>query len=338
MKLLTITVPCYNAQDDMTTCLDSLLPAHEDVEILIVDDGSTDKTGAIADDYASRYPDTVRVIHHSENGGHGDAINTGILAATGLYFKVVDADDWVDPTSYAEVLHTLQNLCNAGCMLDLMLTNFVYEREGAKSKVMRYTHQLPVRQLFDWSQTHKLSVGKYILMHAVLYRTQLLRDCHLALPRHTYYVDNLFVYLPLPEVELMYYLDVDLYHYRLDRGDQSVNEQMMIDHIDQQLLVNRIMINSCDLRKIANLALRHYMMNYLEFVTIISTTMLLRSGTKENQDKKRELWTYLKEKDLRLFHYLRRRINRQTMHLPGRRGHGVGLGSYHISQKVIDFR
>ncbi len=338
MKLLTITVPCYNSQEYMRRCLDSLLPGNEDVEVLIVDDGSTDNTGAIAEEYAENYPSTVRVIHHRENGGHGDAINTGILTATGLYFKVVDSDDWVDHDSYMEILQTLRSLCNAGCMLDMMITNFVYERDGAKHKtVMRYPRQFPMNQLFDWSETEKFKTGKYILMHSVIYRTQILRESHLVLPKRTFYVDNLYVFVPLPYVQIMYYMDVDFYHYSINRKDQSVSEQVMIQNIDQQLFINRLMIDSCDFRTILNPFLHRYMVSYLEFVTVLSTMMLVKSGTKENVEKKRALWTYLKEKDLWLFHVLRRHIRGRTVHLPGRKGRRVVLTTYHLSQKVIGF-
>ena len=94
MKLLSIAIPCYNSQDYMENCIESLLVGGEEVEILIVDDGSSDRTAEIADDYARKYPTIVKAIHQ-ENGGHGEAVNAGIRNATGLYFKVVDSDDWV---------------------------------------------------------------------------------------------------------------------------------------------------------------------------------------------------------------------------------------------------
>ena len=94
MKLLTVTVPSYNSQDYLEKCISSLLPGGDRLEIIIINDGSTDATGAIADSYASRYPDIVRVIHQ-ENGGHGEGINQGLRHATGKYFKVVDSDDKV---------------------------------------------------------------------------------------------------------------------------------------------------------------------------------------------------------------------------------------------------
>ena len=337
MKLLTFTVPCYNSQDYMRRCIDSLLPGGEDVEIIVVDDGSTDETGAIADEYAKKYPSIVRVIHQ-ENGGHGAGLNAGINHATGLYFKVVDSDDWVDEVSYRKILETLRNLCAAGCMLDMLISNFVYEKEGARhKKVTRYAGVLPKEQLFGWEEAKNFKIGKYILMHSVIYRTQLLRDCHLVLPQHTFYVDNLFVYVPLPYVQTMYYVDVDFYRYYIGREDQSVNEKVMIKRIDQQIKVNKMMLDAYDLWKITDHHLRKYMLNYLEIITVISTVMLIKSGTKENLEKKRELWTYIKQKDIRLFHKLRNRIMGRTLNLPGRGGRRLSLTIYKISQKVIGF-
>ena len=97
MKLLSIAIPCYNSQDYMENCIESLLVGGEEVEILVIDDGSSDRTAEIADAYARKYPTIVKVIHQ-ENGGHGEAVNSGIRNATGLYFKVVDSDDWVNNT------------------------------------------------------------------------------------------------------------------------------------------------------------------------------------------------------------------------------------------------
>ena len=106
MKLLTFAIPSYNSQDYMEHCIESLLPGGEDVEILIVDDGSKDNTAEIADSYERKYPGIVRAIHQ-ENGGHGEAVNAGIRNATGLFFKVVDSDGWVDYEAYRKVLAKL---------------------------------------------------------------------------------------------------------------------------------------------------------------------------------------------------------------------------------------
>lgn len=336
MKLLTFAIPCYNSQDYMEHCIESILPGGEDVEILIVDDGSTDRTAEIADEYARKYPNIVRAIHQ-ENGGHGEAVNAGIRNATGLYFKVVDSDDWVDGEAYKKILEKLRELAGGSVTLDMLLANYVYEKEGAHHKrVMRQTG-FPQDQVFTWSDVRHFYKGHYILMHSVIYRTKLLRECGLELPKHTFYVDNIYVYKPLPYVRTMYYMDVDFYRYYIGREDQSVNEKVMIGRIDQQIRVNKIMVDDVDLHKVSNPKCRKYMFNYLEIITVVSTVMLLRSGTEENLEKKRELWKYIKDKDITLFHKLRRGIMGQTMNLPGKGGRKISVAAYRLSQKVVGF-
>ena len=337
MKILSIAVPCYNSQDYMENCVDSLLKGGEDVEILIIDDGSKDATAEIADAYVKKYPSIVRAIHQ-ENAGHGGAVNTGIANATGLYFKVVDSDDWVDEDAYHQILDKLKELIGGSRTLDMFISNFVYEKQGAKhKKVMRYTKQLPQNEIFTWGDIRRFTKGKYLLMHSVIYRTKLLHECGLKLPEHTFYVDNIFVYKPLPSVNTMYYLDVDFYRYFIGRDDQSVNEKVMIGRIDQQIKVNKLMVDEFDLWKIQNRKLRGYMFNYLEIITVISTVMCIRSGTEENLEKKRELWGYIKRKDIRLFHHLRNGILGQSTNLPGRGGRKISIAAYKITQKVVGF-
>lgn len=336
MKLLTIAIPCYNSQDYMEKCVESLLPGKDEVEILIIDDGSKDSTPLIADRYEKKYPGIVRAIHQ-ENGGHGEAVNTGIRNAAGLYFKVVDSDDWVDLDAYLQILDKLRELCGGEQVLDMMISNYVYEKTGAKKKKVMHYSSLPKNKMFTWNEAGHFRKGQYILMHSVIYRTKLLRECNLVLPKHTFYVDNIYVYKPLPSVRNMYYMDVDFYRYFIGRNDQSVNESVMIGRIDQQIRVNKIMIDEFDLWKIGNRKLRRYMFNYLEIITVISTIMLIRSGTEENLEKKRELWKYIKDKDIRLFHHLRAGIMGNTMNLPGKGGRKISVAAYKISQKIVGF-
>ena len=243
MKLLSIAIPCYNSEDYMQNCIHSLLVGGEEVEIIIVDDGSTDGTAAIADEYAEKYPSIIKAIHQ-ENGGHGEAVNTGLRNATGLYFKVVDSDDWVSISAYKEILKTLENLAGARPLVDMLISNFVYEKEGQKhKKVLSYRSAFPQDRVFTWDDVKFLLKGQYILMHSVIYRTKLLRECELRLPNHTFYVDNIFVYHPLPYVKYLYYMNVNFYRYYIGREDQSVNEKVMISRLDQQLKVNYLMID-----------------------------------------------------------------------------------------------
>ena len=337
MKLLSVAVPCYNSQEYMRHCVDTLLEGGDEVEILIVNDGSKDGTAEIAEEYQRNHPGVVRAIHQ-ENGGHGAAVMTGLRNASGLYFKVVDSDDWVDSAAYRQVLETLRRFAAQPQPTDLLICNYVYEKAGARhKKVMRYTNALPQNRVFTWEETGHFLKGQYILMHSVIYRTQLLLDSGLDLPRHTFYVDNLFVYVPLPYVKTLYYLNVDFYRYFIGREDQSVHESVMIRRIDQQLLVNRLMIQQVDLQKVQNRKLQRYLFNYVEIITTISSVMLIRSGTKENLEKKRQLWGYIRQQNPWLYSRLRWGAMGQVMNLPGWTGRRIAISAYKISQKAVGF-
>lgn len=337
MKLLSIAIPCYNSQEYMRKCVESLLPGGDLVEILIINDGSKDDTAKIADEYAEKYPNIVKAVHQ-ENGGHGEAVNAGIRNATGLYFKVVDSDDWVNEEAYMEILETLQNILGGPQVLDMLISNFVYEKQGAKKKkVMQYRRYLPKNEIFTWKDAARLPVNKYILMHSVIYRTQLLRECELELPKHTFYVDNLFVFQPLPHVKTMYYLDVNFYRYFIGRDDQSVNETVMIKRIDQQLRVNRLMIDVLAGKKLADKHQKQYMLHYLEIITAVSSIMLLRSGTEENFQKKKDLWKYLKTADAVLYRKVRCSILGRALNMPGKGGRELSVAAYRIAQKFYGF-
>ena len=335
MKLLTIAIPSYNSQDYLAHAVDSLLPGGDEVEILIVDDGSKDDTARIADDYERRYPGIVRALH-KENGGHGDAVMMGLRNARGLYFKVVDSDDWADAEAYPRILDTLRAFVDQP--LDMLISNYVYDKAGTRHKhVMRYPHALPAGRVFSWAETRPFRKGQYMLMHSVIYRTQLLLDCGMELPKHTFYVDELYVYVPLEYVERMYYLDVDFYHYFIGRDDQSVQEQVMIRRIDQALRVNRLLVSSVDPFTISEEKKRKYMLNYLEIVTTVSSVLLTKSGTEENLQKKKELWDYIRQENPRLYQTLRHRLLGRLVHLPGKGGRAVIIGGYKICQKVFGF-
>jgi glycosyltransferase involved in cell wall biosynthesis len=187
----------------MSKAIESALICKEDIEIIIVNDGSKDTTNEIGEMYANMYPDCVKYVYQ-ENGGHGEAVNTGLKNATGIYFKVLDSDDWFDKAALVKVVETLKDLYQKGDVVDMMIANYVYEKPSAnKSSVIKYTNALPTNKIFRWYNVKYFYPQQNLLMHSVIYRTQLLRNCNLQLPKHTFYVDNLFVYQPLPYVNTL---------------------------------------------------------------------------------------------------------------------------------------
>lgn len=337
MKLLSVTVPCYNSQDYMRHCVETLLPGGDEVEILIVDDGSKDDTAAIADQLQAQYPTIVRAIHQ-ENAGHGGAVMKGLENATGLYFKVVDSDDWVDTQVLKDLLALLRRFAQQGEGVDMVVSDFVYDKVGARhKKVMRYPFAIPQNKVLRWEEVGSFPKGHYLLMHSVIYRTQLLRESDLDLPRHTFYVDNLFVYVPMAQVKTLYYVDKVFYHYFIGREDQSVQEGVMIRRIDQQLRVNRLMLAQVDLDQVENKRLRRYLLNYLEIITTISMVLLFRAGDKEHLEKARSFWRDMARDYPRHYQLLSRRLFGRVLNMPGPGGRWIALAAYWLSQKVFGF-
>lgn len=339
MKILSVAIPCYNSESYMEKCIKSILPVGEDVEILIVDDGSQkDRTPQIADSYAARYPGIVKAVHQ-ENGGHGEAVNTGLRNATGLYYKVVDSDDWVNTKGLVKIVQRMKQLEEQGGV-DLLLANFVYDKVGAKhKKLMRFTNVFPQDEVFEWDAMKHMHQTQYILMHNIFYRTQMLKDCGLELPKHTFYVDNIFAFQPLAYVKKLYYMDVNLYHYFIGREDQSVNEKVMIGRIDQQIRVNKIMIDVMAAEDFSDKSskLKKYMTIYLTKIMTVTSIMLILAGTEEALEKKKDVWDYLKEKDPALYKTIHGSLFGIAMNLPGKFGRKCSVGAYKVAQKFVGF-
>ena len=176
MKYISFAIPCYNSQDYMAHAIESILPGGEDIEIIIVNDGSKDRTSEIAHEYMEKYPTIIKVVD-KENGGHGDAVNSGLMHATGKYFKVVDSDDWVDEDALHKILDVLRHMEEDGMELDMLIANYVYEKVGAThKKVIHYRNVLPQDEIFRWDDMGHFRLDQYILMHSVIYRTDMLTD------------------------------------------------------------------------------------------------------------------------------------------------------------------
>ena len=338
MKLITFTVPCYNSAAYMDRCVETLLPAGEEAEIILVDDGSKDDTGKIADAYAEKYPNIVKVIHQ-ENGGHGEGVNQGIRNASGMYFKVVDSDDWLDAEALQKVMQTLRGFAAMEQPVDLLMCNYVYEHVVDNTHhTVSYKSILPQDRVFSWDEIGHFPPSQNILMHTVIYRTQILRDSNLELPKHTFYVDNVFVYQPLPLCQRLYYMDIDLYRYFIGRDDQSVNESVMVKRVDQQLRVTRHMIDCQDLDALkGEKKLRAYMLHYLSMMMAVSDIFLLLDGSAEAKEKQKGLWQYLREHtSAAVYRSIRFGFGGVT-NLPFPKGDDIVLGGYRIARKIFKF-
>ena len=237
-KTLTFVIPAYNMESYLDRCVNSLLSASDisDLEVLIVDDGSKDGTLEYARKLERTNPGAVRAIHQ-ENKGHGGAVNTGIAAATGMYVKVVDADDWVDPQAIDTVLATLRAQHDTDEPIDMLVTNYVYDKVAKRHKtVVNFRRVMEAGRVLGWDDLGKFGLAQYIIMHALTFRTQVVRDSGLKLPEHTFYVDFYYSYQPFPWVKRIQYLDVPFYHYFI--GHSAGDPMVAADGLDVPDLVH----------------------------------------------------------------------------------------------------
>lgn len=341
-KIITFVVPCYNSEAYMDTCVSSLLACDDgtgDIEVIIVDDGSTkDGTARKADEWAALRPDMVTAIH-KENGGHGSAVNAGLKAAHGFYFKVVDSDDWLDKDAASRVIPYLREQREREDPTDLVVTNYVYEKvyEG-KRKVMSNRNVYPVGKEVTWADLGKFSMFQYLHMHAVIYRTELLKSIGLKLPEHCFYVDNIYVYVPLPHVRSIIYFDENLYRYFIGREGQSVTVEAMLERIDQHLRVTRTMIDTVHLPGDApHEKLYRYMTNHMAMMICVCAIFLRWRNTPDDDQKLRDMWDYLHFHSPELFRTVQRHPLVVGTNIPTRAGRAAGLIGYRIAQKAFSF-
>ncbi len=340
MKKITFTVPCYNSAEYMDRCIDSLLTCGPDAEIIIVDDGSNDDTPLIADSYAKENPDIVKVIH-KENGGHGSAVNAGLQAATGTYFKVVDSDDWLDKKALGRLMTQLNEWEWEEKEIDLVVCNYIYDHlYENKTRTMSYRNVFPELEICDWNSIGRFRPSQYLVMHALIYRTEILRISKVELPLHTFYVDNIFAYQPLPYVKSICYLNLDLYHYFLGRDDQSVNEKVLMSRIDQQIKVTKIVSKCVDLKAVRQQypKLAEYMTRNVSIMMAISSIHLLLIGTKDAFLKRKELWSGIKAENPKLYRKLKYGTLSGFTYLPGRAGGFLTVSGYRMAKRIYQFQ
>ena len=337
IKLVTFTVPCYNSAEYMSRCIDSILVGGDDVEIIIVDDGSTkDNTFEVAKEYEKKFPSICRAIHQV-NGGHGEAVNTGLKYAKGRYFRVVDSDDWLDKKCVIDYVETIKRLVHEDKRIDLFVTNYVYDKVDKTHKaVMRYQN-IPKYRPVTWRGIEPFVIGHYMLMHSLTYSTSLLRNANFHLPAHTFYVDNIYAYYPMQFVETIYYMDINLYHYFIGRSDQSVNEQVMIGRLEQQYRVTNIMLNDVDVMSVSSKNLKDYLISYLSIIMTVTSVLSIMSKDPKWENEKDNLWKGLKEKNRPLYNKLKHTILGQGVNIPGEIGKKLTITGYKIAQKLYGF-
>jgi len=339
IKTITFVIPCYNSAAYMDACIESILGGGRDVEIIIVNDGSTkDDTAEKADEWAESHPDVIKVIHQ-ENAGHGGAVMAGLRAATGVYFKVVDSDDWLDRTARDLLMAKLRGFIAGDNLVDLVVCNYVYEHiQTGSQKIIRYRGALPTNKIVGWDDIGVFGPGQNILMHAAVFRTQVLRDSGLELPKHTFYVDNIFVYVPLPFVKTLHYLPVNLYRYFIGRDDQSVNEPVQLGRLDQQMRVTKALIDAYLLPdEIPSKRLARYMEGFLAIILAASSMFSVLRGDPEALQMRKQMWADFYAKDEKMAKRLGKHPLVLGSNLTSPTGRRISVALYRVAQRLYRF-
>lgn len=339
MKLISFVVPAYNSEKYLNTCIDSLLFDLDKIEIIIVNDGSKDNTIKIAEAYKHMYPNTVKVINKL-NGGHGSGINAGLEMATGLYFKVVDSDDWMDVENTKYLVNKISQLKDLEQSPDVFISDFIYEHVEDQTHFIRsYKDYFIHEQITTWNDSlKKFRLSATLLMHALTYKTQVLRNCGLQLPEHTFYVDNIFAYQPLAHTTYIYYIPKVMYHYYIGRADQSVQMHHIVNRYDQQIRVMRHIMYAYNYKQLSHMpkGLKQYMFHNLAIIMVVTQMFTTAKDTKERRDALSSLWKDLKSYDRKMYYYLKyRSYNSMINFLPFKAKGFVTTKSYlYLTTKV----
>lgn len=239
-KILTVAIPAYNVENYLRTTLDSFICDEEvmkKIEIIVVDDGSKDSTASIGQEYEEKYPDTFRVIS-KENGGHGSAVNCGIENASGKYYKIVDGDDWVNTEDFVKLVSELEK-----CESEYVFTNYYEYYDDVKRKAPVEYPRFQNGQSYTFADFND---GFHIPMHALVIRTDILKENHIRLDEKCFYVDTEYISFPVPYVKSIAYFDLYVYMYRLNLSTQSVSVKGFQKHIDDHIRVSLHLIDFCN--------------------------------------------------------------------------------------------
>lgn len=238
-KILSVSIAAYNVEKTLKKTLSSLNDSrvYDDLEVLIIDDGSKDNTKEIAEQFVKKAPQTFKYVH-KENGGHGSTINKGIEVARGKYFKVLDGDDWFDTEALVEFVKKLKEQDS-----DLVLTDYEEIYTDHKKKVNLISNMIPGRR-YSWKDNLDI---KRVVLHTLTVKTELLRKNNVHIMENSFYVDVEFVVWAAYVSKTITYFDIYLYMYRLGNQNQSVAKSNMLKNIEMQRKVSLDLVKMYDL-------------------------------------------------------------------------------------------
>ena len=292
MKYLSVAIPCYNVEKYLNKCLDSFSDdrLREDLEVLIVDDGSKDSTPVIAQEYVNRYPEIFKLIR-KENGGHGSAVNAGIANATGKFFRIVDGDDWVHTDNLISLINLLKST-ETDLVVDqktkVDMTTGVESFIKLPSKII-FNHEYAFLDVSDDEVCH------FYALHTLNVRMTILKEHNIRLLEHAFYVDNEYLLKVVAYIRNVVFYDLDVYRYLVGNINQSVSHQSYAKRYDQHERVIKECLRFSTATKWPD-GLAAYMKRRI--LPLIRThhiiSLIYQTNRKEGRENARQFFNFLK--------------------------------------------
>lgn len=305
MKSLSIIIPSYNSEDYLQQCLNSLLIGRDDeLDVIVINDGSTDKTSSIAHEYNNKYP-FIRVVD-KENAGHGSCINLGIKIAQGLYFKVLDSDDSLNKEGLLHLLDVIKLENDAHNNPDLFLADYCSYYEDNNLPQARISFKKYVKEIetvITWDELNKIGLSDFFMMHMTIVKTSLLRKIKIPLLEHTFYEDNQFLFYIIKNTRTLYYLDKELYKYTVGRKGQSISLDNMAKKYEHQYRVMHAIIDHINIEeyKLMDKSLKWHIRHELLKMSVLLFFYTYIAKGKERNKKYQEFYKYFKESNLEIY-------------------------------------
>lgn len=293
-KILSVVVPTYNMETYLPRCLDSV--TREDIpdtlEVIVINDGSKDRSLEIAKEYQAKRPDIISIID-KPNGHYGSCINAALKVATGKYFRPLDADDWFDTDSLIQLLTTLETTD-----VDLVITPFFKISQFERTKEEIRTNYV-IKQSTDFSVFEKKHC-EILSMHALTYKTNLLKEIHYKQTEHICYTDLEYVLYPLPNVKKFIYIDKCLYNYDITRENRSTDNVVVLKNRNHFASILKNYLANCysdNFPKFIKMRLADFLHYYFFLVIFNKQNKLIDAEAKI-------VYRYIQKKDSNLLHML----------------------------------
>lgn len=336
-KILSIGIAAYNMEKYLRRCIDSLLiPEIDKLEIIIVNNASTDSTPEIAQEYYNKYPNSIKVINIDVNGHYGKAVNHALKNATGKYFKLLDADDWYDTKGLSTFVNVLSH-----SDVDLIITNVSIEYANGKKAKHIIAKNVEYGKIIKrgTNEFKKIDFYANIGMHKIAYKTSILHNMHFSMTENIPYVDNEYAYYPFKYINSVLFINTILYKYFIGREGQTINQSSMVK-------------NSLSLLKVITKMLDQYTETSLSYENQLFSTLYLRNtlalyyhtklivqgNDKKENEKLKELDTLVKIKGNKLYKLLGKTTYKKIPYIYIWRKTGIHIiptNLYHIAKSFI---